>query len=194
VSLRDAWFSQFKDPICANKGDLEMNIHDIQFIYEYNYWANGKILEAASKLTQEQLLAPSEFPFGSSRGGSLRTTILHIVDAEYGWRGFFEAKKFNEDLDPDEFQTLELLEKRFKEEEKSMRACLDRFTDEDVTGHVTYTNDEGILRDRTLWHCLLHVVNHGTQHRSEAAALLTSYDASPGDLDFTLYLIESGNS
>jgi uncharacterized damage-inducible protein DinB len=171
-----------------------MNIQDIKFIYDYNYWANGKILAAASKVTEEQFVASSEFPFGISRGGSLRGTILHIVDAEYGWRGFFEAKKFNEDLNADDFPTLEALEKKFQEEEKLMRFCLDRLTDEDVSGHITYTNDEGILRDRILWHCLLHLVNHGTQHRSEAAALLTRYDASPGDLDFTLYLIESGSS
>ncbi len=171
-----------------------MKIQDIKFIYEYNYWANKKILEAASKLPQEQFIAPAEFPFGIEKGGSLRSTILHIVDAEYGWRGFFEFKKFGEDLNADDFGTLEALEKKFQEEEKAMRAWLDRITDDDVNGRLTYTNDEGILRTRTLWHCLLHVVNHGTQHRSEAAALLTRFNASPGDLDFTFFLIESGNS
>ncbi|MBK9927000.1 MAG: DinB family protein [Anaerolineales bacterium] len=166
-----------------------MNIQDIRFIYDYNYWANRKILAAATKVTEEQFVTPSEFPMGP-----LRRTMLHVVDAEYGWRGFFESKKFNEDLNPDDFLTLELLEKKFQEEEKSMRICLDGLTDEDVENHIQYVNDEGALRDRVLWHCLLHVVNHGTQHRSEAAALLTRYNASPGDLDFTLFLIESGNS
>ncbi len=166
-----------------------MNIQDIKFIYEYNYWANKKILEAAAKVRQEQFLAPAEFPFGG-----LHSTMLHVVDAEYGWRGFFEDKKFNEDLKSEDFPTLTVLEKKFQEEEKAMRAWLDGLTDEDINKHVTYTNDEGTLRNRILWHCLHHVVNHGTQHRSEAAALLTRYNASPGDLDFTLYLIESGNS
>lgn len=166
-----------------------MNIQDIKFIYEYNYWANKKILEAAAKVPQEQFLAPAEFPFGG-----LHSTMLHVVDAEYGWRGFFETKKFNEDLKPEDFPTFEALERKFQDEEKAMRAWLNRLTDEDVNAHVAYTNDEGTLRNRILWHCLHHVVNHGTQHRSEAAALLTRYDASPGDLDFTVFLIETGNS
>lgn len=166
-----------------------MNIQDIKFIYNYNYWANGKILAACATVTQEQFLAPAEFPFGGLRG-----TLLHVVDAEYGWRGFFEGSTFSEDLNVEDFPTFPSLEKKFHDEEQAMRAYLNRLTDADMTRHTKFTNDEGVLRDRILWHCLLHVVNHGTQHRSEAAALLTSYNASPGDLDFTLFLNETGNS
>jgi len=42
----------------------------------------------------------------------------------------------------------------------------------------------GAIRERVVWHILLEVIIHATQHRSEAAALLTSYGQSPGDLDF----------
>jgi uncharacterized damage-inducible protein DinB len=35
-----------------------------------------------------------------------------------------------------------------------------------------------------------HVVNHGTHHRSGAAAILTDYGHSPGGLDFTAFLNE----
>jgi uncharacterized damage-inducible protein DinB len=37
---------------------------------------------------------------------------------------------------------------------------------------------------------LVHVVNHGTQHRAEPAALLTTEDRSPGELDLINYAEE----
>jgi uncharacterized damage-inducible protein DinB len=41
-----------------------------------------------------------------------------------------------------------------------------------------------------VWQLLVHVVNHGTQHRSEAAALLTAERLSPGELDLFDYAEE----
>ncbi len=38
-----------------------------------------------------------------------------------------------------------------------------------------------------MWQMLVHVVNHGTQHRAEAAALLTAQGESPGELDLINY-------
>ena len=166
-----------------------MNIQDIQLIYNYNYWANGQILLASAKVNEEQFLAWADFPYGGLRG-----TLIHILDAEFGWRGLFENNVFGADLNVDDFPTFQSIERKFHEEEKAMRTYVASLKDEDMENHFHYTTETGIKRDRVLWHCLLHVVNHGTQHRSEAVAILTNFRASPGDLDFTVFLNETGRS
>jgi len=72
-----------------------------------------------------------------------------------------------------------------------MRAFLAGLKDEDLDSIIRYTTSGGIQRERVLWHCLFHVVNHGTQHRSEAAVMLTDFGQSPGDIDFPLFLNEN---
>ena len=85
------------------------------------------------------------------------------------------------------FADLDALRKRWRRENENLWRCLDTLNDEDLTR--VYTRKRGD-REYTavLWQALVHVVNHGTQHRSECAALLTGFGHSPGDMDFTLFL------
>jgi hypothetical protein len=62
-------------------------------------------------------------------------------------------------------------------------------TVETLTGTIHYVIP-GAVRERVVWHILLDAIFHALQHRSEAAALLTTYGQSPGDYDFTLFLSE----
>jgi uncharacterized damage-inducible protein DinB len=161
-----------------------MNLQDILTIYDYNYWANQRILEASEKVAEKQFLAPANFPYGGLRG-----TLVHILDAEYGWRMFLQKDNWSApDLNPEDFPTLASIQERWKSEEQGLRAYLGTLSDADMNAHRVYDTPNGQHRDRILWHCLLHVVNHGTQHRSEAAAILTDLGHSPGDIDFTVFL------
>jgi uncharacterized damage-inducible protein DinB len=162
-----------------------MKVQDILTLYDYNYWANKRILMSSARVSPEQFEATAPFPYGGLRG-----TLLHILDTEWGWRALIQSIDSATDLREIDFPVLATLEARWREEETAMRGYLATLGDEDLEEHLHYTTDTGIERDRILWHCLVHVVNHGTQHRSEAAALLTQYGQSPGDLDFTVFLNE----
>jgi uncharacterized damage-inducible protein DinB len=154
-------------------------------LYDYNYWATGRILSAGKKVSLEQFLAPAAHSYGSLRG-----TLVHTLDTEYGWRMLCQHHTLTPDMAEAEFPTFDMLEQRWRDEETAMRNYLASLNDDDLIGLMRYTTASGERRERVLWHCLLHVVNHGTQHRSEAAAILTGYGQSPGDLDLTVFLNE----
>lgn len=162
-----------------------MNKQDILTLYGYNQWANAKILDSAAKVTQEQYLADASFPHGGLRG-----TLVHTLSAEWIWRKRWEGTSPTTLLKPEDFPTFESLRARWADEERNLMRFVDGLTDEELNEPFEYTSTRGTPYKQILWHAMAHVVNHGTQHRSEAAAMLTNYGESPGDIDMIYFLSE----
>ena len=62
-----------------------MTKDDIQLLYEYDRWANNRVLQAASTLDAEE--------FTRDLGGSLRSvrdTLVHIIGGEWGWLKYWK--------------------------------------------------------------------------------------------------------
>ena len=159
-----------------------MNRDEIKLLFQYNDWANDRILDTAEKLSPEQLAAENEFGWGSLRGA-----LVHLMDAEYAWRVLLKDGEHVEWLQPQDFPDVAAIRARWDEEREAFSDYLDKLSDDDLLSTISYEGDDG-MRHRVLWHCLAHVVNHGTQHRSECAALLTGFGHSPGNLDFVVFL------
>lgn len=160
-----------------------MNKQDILILYKYNQWANAKILDAAANVTQEQFLASASFPHGGLRG-----TLVHALFAEWIWRRRWEGTSPTHRLKAEEFPTIESLHMRWLEEEKQLMGFVDQLTDEKLNNTFSYTNTSGRPFTKILWQAMAHLVNHGTQHRTEAAAMLTDLGHSPGDIDLIYFL------
>src|SRR6185503_7662430 len=155
-----------------------MNKEDILMLYRYNQWSTAIILDTASQVTAEQFIAPADFPHGGLRG-----TLVHTLFAEWIWRRRWEGISPTKRFKPDDFPTFESLRARWAKEEKALMSFVEGLSDEKLNGIFRYKNTAGEPHQRTLWHAMLHMVNHGTQHRTEAAAILTDLGHSPGDID-----------
>jgi uncharacterized damage-inducible protein DinB len=81
---------------------------------------------------------------------------------------------------PETFPDVATLAQAWHEDDAKMREWLDHIDDADLG-----TTAFGTTR---VWMCLAHLLNHSTQHRSEAALILTHWGHSPGELDLTFYL------
>ena len=156
----------------------------IQTLYDYNYWANGRILQAAEGLNQEQFVAPASVSHGGLRG-----TLVHTLSAEWIWRKRCQEQVFpGAMMTVNEFPTLAALRQRWLEEETAMGTYVAGLTEPELKQVVKYETTSGRPMENILWQILVHLVNHGTQTRSEAALILTEYGYSPGDLDFIYYV------
>ena len=159
-----------------------MNKQDILTLYKYNQWANAKILNAAANISQEQFMADATFPHGGVRG-----TLVHILFAQWIWRSRWEGTSPAYRIQPDEFPGFTALYARWVPEEALLMTFVENLTDERLNEVVHYNNTKGVPQQQVLWKMMAHVVNHGTQHRAEVAALLTDYGCSPGDVDMIYF-------
>jgi uncharacterized damage-inducible protein DinB len=164
-----------------------MKTTEIQTFFRYNYWANGLILKASAAAGDDFYRAPAAVSFGSLQG-----TLLHILSSEWLWRQRYQlAQSPTSHLSADEFPTLKTLGERWLEEEHLQLSYLSLLHDADFDRPIRYTNTRGISYSTPLWQILLHVVNHGTQFRSEAAVILSQAGHSPGDIDLSVFLRQS---
>ena len=163
-----------------------MNKEDILMLYKYNQWSTAKILDSAAKVSEDEFLASAPFPHGG-----LRSTLVHALFAEWIWRNRWEGTSPTQRLKPEEFPTFDALRSRWAEEEKRLIAFVNNLTDDQLNQVISYKNTQGVPNERILWQMMAHLVNHGTQHKTEAAAILTSLGHSPGDIDMIGFLIEN---
>jgi len=159
---------------------------EIETLFAYNYWANRRILNKAGGLSEADLNAPSDLSHGS-----LMETLEHVLYAEWIWR-MRCAERFSpgRGYPWSSPLTFSVLQARWVEEERAMCAFLGGLEDEALSERIDYTTTSGEARRNLLWELLAHIVNHGTQHRSEAALQLSRLGRSPGDIDLIIYLRE----
>src|SRR6266567_9159147 len=99
-----------------------MLIEYFRTLYDYNYWANAKILDAAGQVSDVQFI--EETP---DSHGSLRGTLVHTLSAEWLWRSRWQGTSPTTQLreaDLPDLPTLEAIRARWHEEEQQMRALL----------------------------------------------------------------------
>jgi len=158
-----------------------MDRADIDYLFGYDRWATLRILDAAVGVDEATWTAPNAI---GDRG--LAGILGHALGAHQRWRhGLSGATGEAPRPEDGPLPTVEALRVWWETEWPAMDAWLASLPDD------VMTQEEGGI---SLWQALSHVVNHGTQHRSEAAVLLTSAGHSPGDLDMIDYAESVGGA
>ncbi|MFN2277694.1 MAG: DinB family protein [Candidatus Promineifilaceae bacterium] len=154
-------------------------------LFEYNQWANGRVLDQAEKVTDAQWTAEPD-----PEGRSLQEILAHYVRTERVWR-LLSAHGMIRDGDlPDieELGTVEALREFSEAEAELMQVLLQDWSDDSFDEEVMVTRWDGKTYPIVRWQMLQHLLLHSMQHRSEAALLLTEFGHSAGDIDFLFFI------
>ncbi len=160
-----------------------MNGEYFRTLYAYNAWANQRILDTAAQLTAEQLHAG-----GGASFSSVHDTLVHTMSAQWIWLSRWKGTSPRAGFDPADFRDLAAVRERWAEIERDTQLFVGALDQDSLAAVIAYTNTKGKPFAYPLWQLLAHQVNHGTQHRSEVAVILTGFGHSPGEVDLIRYL------
>jgi uncharacterized damage-inducible protein DinB len=146
-----------------------MQPDEIRFLFAYDHWATERVLEALEGVDPAVW---GETGVVGDRG--LGSILVHHLGSSQRWRHGFQETGERPEPEAEPLLSVEELRRRWDDEWIAVDAWLPTLTE----GFIAHL-DEGM----PVWQLLVHVVNHGTQHRSEAAALMTADGRSPGELD-----------
>jgi hypothetical protein len=133
VTMRKVRFSRRKGRTSA----AIMTRDDIQLLYEYDRWANNRVLQAASALGAEE--------FTRDLGGSFRSvrdTLVHIIGGEWIWLAYWKEPPDSPDsladlrtrrdilFNPDAFSNVAAVHLKWAEVEKEQTEFVNHVTNE----------------------------------------------------------------
>jgi uncharacterized damage-inducible protein DinB len=169
-----------------------MTKDDIRLLYEYDRWANNRVLRAVSALSPEQFTRDLA---GSFR--SVRDTLVHIIGGEWGWLTYWKASShsaaFLADLwdrhdalfHPVAFPNLAAVRLKWEEVEKEQTEFVSSLTEEALRKMLPVRTTQ-----LSLAHLMQHLANHSMYHRGQVALMMRQVGAEPLPTDFHLFLLE----
>jgi|HigsolmetaAR202D_1030399.scaffolds.fasta_scaffold48818_1 uncharacterized damage-inducible protein DinB len=159
-----------------------MDVQAIRMLYEYQEWATNRILDQVALVSQEQ--------FTNAKLGyaNLHITLTHLLGSEMVWLLRWQGQSPRTKASPADFATFDMVRSFWEKSSKQMRDFVATLDDAALQRTISYTTMAGEAYAQPLWQLMLHLVNHGTQHRSELAMLLTELGHSPGDIDIITFL------
>jgi uncharacterized damage-inducible protein DinB len=110
------------------------------------------------------------------------------MNVDEGWFSELRGAEPPESFPPANVDDRELIRARWDSIEQGMRGYLAELRDDMLPGKPIKESDE--VWDLILWQVLLHVVNHGTDHRAQILRSLNDLGVETSSQDYIFYVYD----
>ena len=161
-----------------------MNADAFRHFFDYHFTENRKVWDIyIAPLSDEQFTQPVDYSHGS-----VRDQIVHLMSADDTWFSGLRGFEIPEPLNPADFDDRRHIRTHWDGIEQSMRNYLAELKDDML---IEKPFAEGEDKDLILWQVLLHVANHGTDHRAQLLRLLNDLGDKTTSQDYIFYVYEN---
>ena len=160
-----------------------MNANAFRHFYEYHFTENRSTWENyVTQLSYEQFTQDVDYSHGS-----VRDQIFHLISVDDIWFSDLRDEEFPEPLNPVDFPDYDSIRKYWDEVEQNMRTYLAELRDDMLSTKPLSGED----KDLRLWQVLLHVANHGTDHRAQILRLLNDLGVQTTSQDYIFFTYDN---
>src|SRR5215216_1891345 len=161
-----------------------MNAHAFRHFYGYHFAENRKIWDSyVAPLSPEQFTQAVGYSHGS-----VRDQIVHLMSVDEGWFIELRGVEFPEPFPPATVDDRNIIRAYWDNVEQHMRDYLAALRDDMLFDTPIQEPEED--KDLMVWQVLLHVANHGTDHRAQLLRLLNDLGVKTEYQDYIFYVYE----
>ncbi len=154
-----------------------MNKTDMLDLLEYGGWAKERLLASLEPMKQEDF----EKDMRSSHG-SVRGTLLHMLNAENIWSKRLSAERVTP-LDDTKLKKVNDFRSEWDRLDEKLAELVNEFTDEKLQSPFEYQDTKGNKYSQpTIW-ALQQLSNHFTYHRGQIVAMQRQLGYKPANTD-----------
>jgi uncharacterized damage-inducible protein DinB len=160
-----------------------MNADAFRHFYDYHFSENRNTWDTyIASLSDEQFTREVSY----SRG-SVRNQVVHLMSVDDTWFSGLRGIDLPDSLDPATYVDRNSIRTHWDAVEQRMRDYLAELRD-DMLFEKPFA--EGEDKDLILWQVLLHVANHGTDHRAQLLRLLNDLGVKTVSQDYIFYVYD----
>ena len=154
--------------------------------FKHNTMMNDRLLQTCRQLSDEQLGSKIDGTYGT-----IGATLAHVAGGQESYAARFFGSERPERLAEDPFPGFDVLGERFTRGNALLEQAASKAATE---GYVEVEGDDPVGRwrmHRSL--LLLQAINHGTEHRSQIATILTQLGVEAPDMDGWTFFFDAGH-
>jgi uncharacterized damage-inducible protein DinB len=160
-----------------------MNANTFRHFYDYHFSENRNIWDKyIAPLSDEQFTQSLSYSHGS-----VRNQVVHLMSVDEAWFSGLRGAQIPDSPDAAAVVDRNSIRKYWDGVEQRMRDYLTELRD-DMLPEKPFA--EGEDKDLILWQVLLHVVNHGTDHRAQLLRLLNDLGVKTVSQDYIFYVYD----